>query len=269
MKNRIVMVTGASSGIGEAAARAMARLGATVVITSEREEDLLKAAESINAEARSAGGKAIPIVVDFSRPDQVADLAERAEALAGPIDTVVNNAGVGMRCLIGERPFDDTRFVFEVNFFALASLCTQFLQRMQERNSGRIINISSAAGQFGCANMSTYSATKGAVHAYTQALRVEARVHGVWVSEVVPISVRTPFFERARGKAYRPLGVVLTPERVAQSIVKCACAAHPAPEVWPYWPIRFAFLANVLAPGLMVLANTKTFRRNRAMHKDM
>ena len=211
MKNRTVLVTGASSGIGEAAALAMAVLGATVVITSEREDDLLKAAQRINDAAAAAGGKALPIVVDFSKPDQVSDLAARAEALAGPIDTVVNNAGVGMRCLIGERPFEDTRFVLEVNFFALASLCTQFLQRMQERKSGRIINISSAAGQFGCANMSTYSASKGAVHAYTQAMRVEARVHNIWVSEVVPISVRTPFFERARGKAYRPLGVVITP----------------------------------------------------------
>jgi short-subunit dehydrogenase len=206
--------------------------------------------------------------VDFSKAEQVADLADRAEALAGPVDTLVNNAGVGMRCLIGERPMEDNRFLFEVNFFALASLCTQFLAKMTQRGSGRIINISSAAGQFGCANMSTYSASKGAVHAYTQALRVEARVHNVFVSEVVPISVRTPFFERVRGKAYRPLGVVITAERVAQSIVGCACSAHPRPEVWPYLPIRLVFLANVLAPGLMVLANTRTFKRNRASHQE-
>ncbi len=262
------MVTGASSGIGEATARAMASLGATVVITSEREEDLVQAADRINKEYGSVGGSAIPLHVDFSKPDQVADLAERAEALAGPIDTLVNNAGVGMRCLVGERPMEDTRFLFEVNFFALASLCTQFLAKMTARGTGRIINISSAAGQFGCANMSSYSASKGAVHAYTQALRVEARVHNVFVSEVVPISVRTPFFDRARGKAYRPLGVVITAEQVANSIVRCACSVRPVPEVWPYRPIRLAFLANVLAPGLMVLANTRTFRRNRAGHQE-
>src|SRR5436305_1876725 len=80
---------------------------------------------------------------------------------------------------------------------------------------------SSAAGLFGCAGMSAYSATKGAMHAYTQALRVEAMEQGVHVCEVLPISVRTPFFDNAKTGTYRPTGIVLTPETVARSIVRC------------------------------------------------
>ena len=101
------------------------------------------------------------------------------------------------------------------------------LPRMAQRGSGRIINVSSAAAQFGCASFSAYSASKAALHAYTQALRIEARVNGVSVSEVIPISVRTPFFDNVKGKAYQPLGVVITAEQVANSIIRCVESDNP------------------------------------------
>jgi short-subunit dehydrogenase len=264
LKNRVVMVTGASSGIGEATARAMAARGARVVVVSEREADLNAVAVSIN----EAGGCAVPIVADFARAGGVDNLIERTEATVGPVEVLVNNAGVGMHALVGERPMEDTRFLFEVNFFALASLCSQVLTGMYHRRAGCIINVSSAAGQFGCAGMSAYSASKGAVHAFTQALRVEARMHDVFVSEIVPISVRTAFFNNVRGKAYKPLGVVITPEKVANCIVHTASAKRPLPEVWPYKPIRLAFLANVLAPGILMKINAHTFERSQRMHGE-
>lgn len=258
--NRVAIVTGASSGIGEATARAMAARGTAVVITSERGDDLEKVAASIN----SSGGKAIPITVDFSNPAQTEDLIARAEELAGPLDILVNNAGVGMQAMVGERPLADTKFLFEVNFFALASLCAQALPRMAARKNGRIINVSSAAGQLGCANVSAYSASKGAVHSFTQALRVEARSSGIKVSEIVPISVRTPFFTNVRGKSYKPMGIVLTPEAVANSIVRCAFSSNPRPEVYPFRWIRAAFLLNTIAPGFMATLNYRSFERNRS-----
>ncbi len=258
------MVTGASSGIGEATARLLAERGATVICTSEREPDLKRVTDSI----RDAGGNAVPVVVDFSKPEAVDGLIEKLETNVGPIDVLINNAGVGMRAQVTERPFADTRFVLEVNFFAVASLCSQLLPRMYSRNSGRIINVSSAAGQFGCAGMSAYSASKGAIHAYSQAVRVEALAHNVYISEVVPISVRTAFFQNVRGKTYKPLGIVLTVESVAKCIVNCAERNKPAAEVWPYFWIRMVFILNAFFPGLFVKLNFRTFKRNLNEHGE-
>jgi len=93
-------------------------------------------------------------------------------------------------------------------------------------------------------------------------------MHDVFVSEIVPISVRTAFFNNVRGKAYKPLGVVITPEKVANCIVHTASAKRPLPEVWPYKPIRLAFLANVLAPGILMKINAHTFERSQRMHGE-
>ena len=147
LRNKTVMITGASSGIGEVTAMQFAALGAKLIVTSDQEE-------RINAVARKLkviGTDVTAVVADFSKPEQVSGLIERIELVNGPIDILVNNAGVGMHALIDERPMSDVRFLFEVNFLAMANLCTQLLPLMAERGGGRIINISSAAGQFGSA----------------------------------------------------------------------------------------------------------------------
>ncbi len=236
-----------------------AALGAKLIITSDQEERI----NAIAKKLKEIGTDVTSVVADFSKPEQVTGLVERIEMANGPIDILVNNAGVGMHALIDERPMSDFRFLFEVNFLAMASLCSQLLPLMYQRGGGRIINVSSAAGQFGSAYFSAYSASKGAMHAFSQAIRVEGLANCVYVSEVIPVSVRTPFFENARGKKYRPLGVVLTPEKVAASIVKCALSRRPRPEVWPFLGIRMVFLLNALAPGLLVKINTQTFIRNQ------
>lgn len=252
-----MLVTGASSGIGEATARLMAASGVRVVLVSEQEAPLHAVADSIEA----AGGKAFPLVADFARSDQVEGLVSRAEQLAGPLAVLVNNAGVGMRASVTEMRMEDLRLLFEINFFALTSLSRQALTKMAERRAGRIINVSSAMGQFGCADFSAYAATKGAVHAFTQALRVEAQMQGVHVSEIVPISVRTQFFDNVKGKAYRPVGIVLTTETVANRIMRCATSRRPPPEIWPYYGIRAVFILNAMLPGVMLSLNRRNYQR--------
>ena len=116
---------------------------------------------------------------------------------------------------------------------------------------------------FGCAGMSAYSATKGAVHAYTQALRIEARRVGVHVTEILPISVQTPFFDNARAGTYRPRGIVITAEHVAQSIVRCIASRSPAVEMLPYRPIRIVFTLTALLPGLMARLAARNYLRVR------
>jgi short-subunit dehydrogenase len=247
LQDKRVLITGASSGIGEAAAREFARQGAEVVIVSEQAEALHAVAASI----RKAGGRVTAVVVDLSKPEQVRGVIPRIEADVGPLDVLVNNAGIGLGATIMETQQEKMRLLFEVNFFALAELCKQALTAMSVRRSGRIINISSAAALFGSPTVSAYSATKGAVHAYSMALRTEAVIYGVHVSEVLPVSVRTRFFDSVHGEKYKPSGVMLTSEKVAQSIVQCAAAARPPAEVQPYYPIRFIFILTALFPSLM------------------
>lgn len=247
LRERRVLVTGASSGIGESAARQFAKAGARVVLVSEREDDLKTVTQSI----MDSGGQALYFVSDFSKPEQVAGLIARAEEQIGPLDILVNNAGVGLGATVLETKPSDLRFLFEVNFFSLAELCREALSVMAPRKQGHIINVSSAAGRFGSPAVSAYSATKGAVHTYTQALRMEAGVHNVFVTEVLPISVRTKFFDNVKGSKYKPAGVVLTTESVAASIVQCARAAHPPAEVLPYRPVRAAFALESLLPNLV------------------
>ena len=247
LSNRRVLVTGASSGIGEATARAFAREGAHVIMIADQAANLTNVLESLLA----AGARAKAVVVDLARLDQIHGLIAELEEEVGPIDTLINNAGVGLGATILDTQLEDMRFVFEVNFFALHQLCQQALQQMTPRRAGCIINVTSAAGRFGSPTVAAYSASKGAVHAYTQALRIEASVANIGVSEVLPISVRTRFFDNVKGEKYAPGGVVLTPEQVARSIVRTSCLRKPPAEVLPYRPIRLVFAFDSLFPGVL------------------
>jgi uncharacterized protein len=255
----IVLVTGASSGIGETTARLFAAEGAQVILISQQEAELHRVA----ADIRQAGGRATVLVADFARPEQVEGLIACAEREVGPLDVLVNNAGVGMGATALDTPPDELRLLFEVNFFALVSLCRQAMAVMAPRGKGHIINVSSAAARFGSAGVSAYSATKGAAHAYTQALRTEASVYGIHVTEVLPISVRTKFFDNVHGEKYAPSGIVLTAERVAQTIVRCARSPRPKAEVLPYRPVGIVFVLDTLFPGLMARIAARQYQKDQ------
>src|SRR5207253_1748710 len=143
-----------------------ARAGMRVVMLSERGEELGMAAEAIQAR----GGEAAALVMDLSRAEEVARVVERAEVLLGPLALVVNNAGVGLQASLAEESMQDVRRVFEVNFFALASICQQALHAMAERRRGHLINVSSASAKRGLPRLNAYSASKAAVHVFTQSL---------------------------------------------------------------------------------------------------
>ena len=261
LSGRQAVVTGAAAGIGRATARALGQAGMRVAAV---DRDAARLAGLIGA-ITAAGCIARPWVVDLSRPAEVEGLIPRIEAEAGPVDLLVNVAGIGLQASVLQATAEDLRRLFEVNFFAAAALCREVLQVMKERRRGHIINVSSASARCGLPGLGAYAATKGALHNFTQALRLEARRHGVAVSEVLPISTRTGFFEAATNRAaraYSPSGWVQTPEYVAGRIV--ACARRPVAELHTTPLLRLVFALEALAPNLVERMAAWYYRNARA-----
>jgi short-subunit dehydrogenase len=223
----LCLVTGASSGIGLATARHLARAGAHVVLLG-RDRDRLEQA------AAECGG--IPLLADLSEPDEVA----AAAAAAGPVDILVNNAGVGLAGALGDAPATRIEELVAVNLLAPMLLTRALLPGMLQRRRGHVVNVASVAGHVGVAGEAVYAATKGGLVTFTESLCQELTGSPVGVSLVSPGVVDTPFFER-RGVPYgrvRPRPV--PPERVAEAIVG-AIAAGRSQVFVPRWlgePVR-------------------------------
>jgi short-subunit dehydrogenase len=166
LRGKRVLITGASRGIGESLASAFTAAGATVALVARTED-------SIRALAAELGGTAHP--ADLSDPTQVNALIGHVESGTGPVDVLVNNAGVGSPAAFTEAPDNDLRRVTEVNYLAAAELCRQAIPRMLQRGSGRIVNISSQVGCGVVPGLVAYCASKAALSHFTAGLRVDLR----------------------------------------------------------------------------------------------
>ncbi len=166
IRGKRVLITGASRGIGESFARAFAGAGATVALVARTED-------AIRALAAELGGTAHP--ADLSDPKQVATLISHVEDEAGPVDVLVNNAGVGVPAAFTDAPDEDLRQVTEVNYLAPAELCRQAIPRMLRRGGGHIVNISSNAGCAVVPGLVAYCASKAALSHFTAGLRADLR----------------------------------------------------------------------------------------------
>ena len=231
------LITGASSGIGLSTARRMAQRGHQVLLLSYDEAELQHACASI-------GPLAVAVLCDLSRAVEVDGLWDRLEEHHGPIEFLINNAGIGYQGPVVDTETDSFRRIMEVNYFAAVNLCQQAVRAMKVRGRGHILNLTSASARRSLAGIGAYGASKAALHALTQSLRMEASVYGVTVSEVLPISVRTPFFERAN---YQPRGLTQTPEYVAQVILRCL--DRNIPEQTTHWPTALGFGLDALMPN--------------------
>ena len=231
---KVAVVTGASSGIGEAIAVRLAQAGAIVVLTG-RDAARLEAAQQ-----RCSGGKAWSFKADVTDEAQVKALADAVHARHGAIDILVNNAGVVMSGLLVDVEPADWHRLYEINVMGVVHGCRAFLPRMIERGQGgHVINMASAAGIAGISGMSTYAATKFAVAGLTESLRAELRRHRIGVSLICPSYVDTPIAgkvkvvgkmdnERTRAaitKQFKQNSV--TPQAVAERTLK-AILKNPA-----------------------------------------
>ncbi len=195
-KNKIAVVTGASSGIGAATARQLARQGMLVVLAARRLERL----EALTEEIRAAGGRAFPIAVDLTQETERARLFAEVEARFGGADVLVNNAGLGWYGYGDQMPWKTAREMLQVNVEAVVQLTLGFLQSMRRRGSGHIVNVGSISGSIPSQGVALYGATKSFLDNFTTALYRELKGSPLHVSVVRAGPVRTEFGEAALAK---------------------------------------------------------------------
>ncbi len=194
---RVALVTGASSGIGEACARSLAAAGFRVALAARRGELL----EGIAKDISRAGGDALPVAVDLAEADGTSDLLRRTIRHWGRIDVLVNNAGYSPPGAMEQVSRDGLRHAFEVNLFSGLQLVAEVAPIMRAQGGGRIVNMGSMAGTVAAPLAVPYSATKAGLDAATRGLRLELGRFGIHVSLVVPGFVDTAVFENSKTAA--------------------------------------------------------------------
>ncbi len=237
LKGKVAVVTGASSGIGEATALTFAERGAAVVLAARAEEKL----RFLEREIIAAGGRALAVKTDVTNEGSIGEF--------GPLDILVNNAGLGLSGRVDDLRADDLRHLFEVNFVGPLHCIQAALPRMP--HGGRIINVSSVLGKRAIPKVGGYCATKFALNALSDALRVEVADRGITITSVYPGTTRTAFRENSRRtkdeqRGWRPRGV--TPERVAEKIAHAARVGGR--DVYVTLPDRLFVTGTALLPGL-------------------
>jgi short-subunit dehydrogenase len=221
LRDKVVWITGASSGIGEALAHAYAAKGAKVVLGARRRDELERVAHSLPAGSQSL---VLPAdVADFAAiPQQLAAI----ETAFGPVDVLVNNAGVSQRALVADTTLETYRRLMEVDFFATVALTKAVLPQMQQRKSGAIVVTSSVAGKVGSPLRSGYSAAKFALHGFYDCLRAEVARDDISVTLAVLGFVQTDVSKNALRGDGTPNGIMeagiangIPPAVVAKAVV--------------------------------------------------
>ena len=209
-QGKVAVITGASSGIGAATAKRLAREGMRLVLVARRAERLAQLAEEIQQE----GGKADVITADLGQEAERNRLYEQVSADYGTTDILVNNAGLGWYGYGADMPWKTAREMLQVNVVAVVQLTLLFLARMRERDTGHIINVGSIAGSIPSQGVAVYSATKSFLDAFTTSLFREMQGSRVRMSVVRAGPVATEFFDTA---AKRPAGSRIPAERFGVS----------------------------------------------------
>lgn len=213
IKSKVVIVTGASSGIGEAAAREFGREGAKVVLAARRMDRLETLAEEINR--MGTGAQALAVEADLSRLEDIQSLISQTVDTFGRIDVLVNNAGFGrLDWLENLDPKKDIESQFDVNVLGVVQTTRQALPVMIRQRAGHIINMCSMAGLIATPTYTIYAACKHAVHGFSEALRREVKPWGIDVSLIYPGGVATEFNQHIGFKRKTQTG---TPKILSQT----------------------------------------------------
>ncbi len=242
LEGAVVVVTGGAAGIGRATSTKMAEAGARVAIGDIHGEKAAEAAEEVSkrADGAGSGGGAIGKPLDVTDRDGFELFLDDVEAELGPIDCLVNNAGVMLLGPIDEEEQSATRSMIDVNLVGVINGTQAAMKRMKQRGRGRIVNIASQAGKAGMAGGATYCATKFGVIGFSEAVRAELKGTGVSISWVLPGIVNT---ELAVGLPDIPLMDVLSPDDIAGAVLEALTEGGseiwvPARNQWLDAPVR-------------------------------
>jgi NAD(P)-dependent dehydrogenase (short-subunit alcohol dehydrogenase family) len=246
----IVVITGASAGVGRATARAFARRGALIGLIARGEDGLAATAGEVEA----LGGKALVLPADVAEPADIEAAAEAVERHFGPIDIWINNAMATIFSAFGDITPEEFRRATEVTYLGTVYGTMAALKRMRPRNRGSIVQVDSALGYRAIPLQAPYCGAKFAVRGFTDSLRSELLHDGLEVNLTLVClpAMNTPQFDWARNKtghAAQPVPPIFQPEVAAQAIVHAA--THRLRELWVGTPTIKAILANKLFPGLL------------------
>ncbi|HVR04874.1 MAG TPA: SDR family NAD(P)-dependent oxidoreductase [Solirubrobacteraceae bacterium] len=240
----VVLVTGASSGIGEATARRLAQLpGAALVLVARRQERLRALCDSL-------GECANELALDLTDPDAPARIAEHVRERHGRLDLLVNNAGAAWRATFAQGGFANVRRTLEIDFDAQLRLTEELLPLLRESAPSAIVNVASTAGRVARAGSGAYSAAKFALAGWSDSLYHEERANDVHVGLVLPGFISTEGFPQAEltGRTLTRW-IVSTPEKAAEAIYETGVLRKPERYVpRAYW---IAAALRILAPGLV------------------
>lgn len=243
---KLALVTGASSGIGEAAARRLAAKGARVILVARSADKLARVAQEIE----TAGGKAFAIACDLAKSDEVMRMGETVLAKTGAPDVLVNNAGAGRWLSTIETSPQEAREMIELPYLAAFYVTRFFLPHLLAARNGHIVNVTSPASYMVWPNAAAYIAARHALKGFSEALRTEVETKGVFVSLVVLGAVESSYWDHNPGSRERvPRGLpAITTNEAAEAIVR-AIERGKRRLIYPAL-FRLLFFVEALTPGI-------------------
>jgi len=248
LTDKTILITGASQGIGAAAARAFAAYPVKLALVARSQSLLTDLADELN---QKPDVTATPIVADVSDPAAIGQVVVQTRAALGPIDILVNNAGVGMSSPVGDFDIATARALFDLNFWGAIQMVHAVLPEMRQRQDGLIINISSIVGRRAMPGIGVYCASKFALNAFSESIRVELQPDHVRVVSFYPGVTATHFGDNLlTGPSQSQGRLKATPAEVVGKAIVRAARKEPR-DAYATLFDRIFVMAATLAPGLM------------------
>tara|TARA_R110002126_G_scaffold285730_1_gene436921 strand:- start:5249 stop:6046 length:798 start_codon:yes stop_codon:yes gene_type:complete len=259
--NKTVWITGASSGIGEALAKAYYRDGANLILSSRRQQAL----EEVKTMLGGDGSRIKVLTLDLAQSDTFATKTADALSFFGSIDVLVNNGGISQRSLFEETDLDTVRKIMEVNYFGSVGLTREVIPHMISRKSGHIVVTSSVAGKIGTKYRTAYAGSKHAVQGFFDSLRQEMYEHNIAVTLICPGPIKTNITKNALtgdGSSFGKMGDLHdTAMDANEMVVKIwrKLSSQKEEIIISSWKERMALLVKKISPQLLnrILKNSK------------